>query len=118
MATSLLNHYRALTKLRQEHPALNSKDINLLETGNSGVYAALRSSGNEKILVLVNLTNADISDYQLRLDENVLPDSTVMPKTLFGSTTATSITVSSGKFSGYKPVDELLPYGSYIFQLN
>lgn len=115
---SLLNHYRLLTKLRQEHPALNSKDINLLETTNSGVYAVLRSSGNEKILVLVNLTNATILDYQLGLDEHILANSTITPKTLLGPTNAASLTISDGKFSGYKPVNELLPYQSYIFQLN
>jgi glycosidase len=115
---SLLNHYRALTKLRQEHPVLSGGQINLLETGNAGVYAILRSSEGEKFLVLVNLTDAPISDYQLSLDESVLPDGVITPKSLMDATEASGLTISGGKFSGYKPVDELSPYQSYIFQLN
>jgi len=114
---SLLNHYRTLTKLRQKHPALSSEDIHLLETGNPGIYAILRSAGNEKILVVVNLKNTPISDYQLSLEENLLSDDVITPKTLFGTTDATPVTISGGKFSGYKPTNELAPYQSYIFQL-
>lgn len=114
---SLLNHYRALTKLRQEHPALSSEDIHLLETGNSGIYAVLRRAGNEKILVIVNLRNTPISDYQLSLEEDLLSDGVITPKILFGTTDATPVTISDGKFSGYKPTNELAPYQSCIFQL-
>ena len=114
---SLLNHYRALTKLHQEHPALSSEDIHLLETGNPGVYAVLRGAGNEKILVVVNLKNTPISDYGVSLEENLLSDGVITPKTLFGTTDAPPVTISAGKFSGYKPTTELAPYQSYIFQL-
>jgi len=71
---SLLNHYRELTRLRKEHPALSVGEITLLETGNSGVYAALRNSADQKILVLVNLKGTPISDYQLSLEERLLSD--------------------------------------------
>ena len=114
---SLLNHYRVLTKLRQEHPALSSQTINLIETSNSGLYAVLRSSESEKILVLVNLTDTPISDYQLSLDVSALPDGVLMPKSLMGTGEAAAITVSGGKFNEYKPIDKLTPYQSYIFQL-
>jgi glycosidase len=114
---SLLNHYRVLTKLRQEHPALSSQTINLIETSNSGLYAALRTSESEKILVLVNLTDKPISDYHLSLDVSALPDGVLIPKSLMGTEAATPITVSGGKFSGYKPIDKLSPYQSYMFQL-
>ncbi len=116
-SASLLNYYRTLTKLRLEHPALNGGEISLMETDNPGVYAVLRSSGSEKILVLVNLKDTPISDYQLSLEESLLSDGVIVPKTLFGTTDATQVTVSDGKFSGYKPINELSPYQSYIFQL-
>lgn len=114
---SLLNHYRALTKLRQEHPALSGGQINLVETGNSGVYGVLRSSEAEKVLVLVNLKDTPISDYQLSLDESVLPDGVITPKSLMDTADSRAVAISAGKFSGYKPIGQLSPYQSYIFLL-
>ncbi len=114
---SLLNHYRQLIKLRRENPALSDGDIVLVETGNSGVYAVLRSSGSEKILVIVNLKRTPISDYALSLKGNLLSNGVITPHALFGTINAAPITVVEGGFSQYKPVEELLPYESYLFQL-
>lgn len=115
---SLLNHYRALIKLRTENEALYSPAMYLLETDNSGIYAVLRSSDSQTILVLVNLKGIPISDYQLSLNESLLLDGTVTPVSLLGAAEPTPVTISGGKFSGYKPLSELLPYQSYIFQLD
>jgi alpha-amylase len=114
---SLLNHYRALIKLRMEYPALSSGDITLVETGNSAVYAVLRSSDNGKILVMVNLKAVPISDYQLSLKENLLSDGVMTPHSLLGTIDALPVTILGGRFSEYKPIDELLPHKSYLFQL-
>jgi len=114
---SLLNHYRGLIKLREEYPALSSGDILLLETENSGVYAALRSSADQKILVIVNLKGTPISDYQLRLNESRLTDGTITPRSLFGTIETIPVLISGGKFSDYKPINELLPHESYILQI-
>ncbi|HLO13835.1 MAG TPA: alpha-amylase family glycosyl hydrolase [Anaerolineales bacterium] len=114
---SLLNHYRKLVKLRKENPGLNDGQITLVDTGNSAVYAALLHSADEKILVIVNLKGTAISDYQLSLSENLLADGVITPKTLFGKIDAIPVTISGGKFSEYKPIDELPPYASYLFQL-
>jgi glycosidase len=114
---SLLNHYRVLTKLREENSALRNGQVTLVDTGNPGIYAALLSSPTEKLLVLVNLKGTTISDYQLSLEENLLSDGSINPKTIFGTMEAIPVTVSGGKFNGYKPIDALAPYESYIFQL-
>ena len=114
---SLLNHYRELLELRRESPALSSLEITLLETGNSGVYAALRTTAEEKILVLVNLKGTPISDYGLSLEESLLSDGEITPRSLFGEVDPLPVAVSDGKFSGYKPMDELPPYGMYILQI-
>jgi glycosidase len=115
---SLLNHYRALIDLRHEHAALSGGNITLLETGNPGVYAALRASADENILVVINLKDEPISDYQLRLSESVLPDGTFTPQSLFGTIEALPLVVSGGKFSEYQPVPELSPYQPYLLLLN
>ena len=114
---SLLNLYRALTELRAEHPALRGGSISVLETEHAGVYAFLRSNGEENILVLVNLTEAAISEYALTLTESMLPSRIHSAISLLDSTQASSLTIRDEKFSDYKPLPELPPYQAYIFEL-
>ena len=114
---SLLNHYRTLIELRTENRALNSGEIILLETDHSAVYAVLRHAADQTILVLVNLEETPISDYKLSLNESLLTDGTITPRSLFGTMETLPVMISGGKFSEYKPVDELLPYQSYILQI-
>ncbi|MGZ9225851.1 MAG: alpha-amylase family glycosyl hydrolase, partial [Anaerolineales bacterium] len=114
---SLLNHYRELIRLRGEYQALSRGELALVETGNPGVYAVLRGAADQKIMVVVNLKGTPISDYRLSLNESLLSDGTLTPRTLFGTIDAIPVIVSGGKFSEYKPVDELLPYESYILEL-
>ncbi|MBI5354470.1 MAG: DUF3459 domain-containing protein [Chloroflexi bacterium] len=114
---SLLNHYRTLIQLRKEHPALQIGDAVLIETGNPAVFALLRTSGKEKILILVNLGKTPISDYKLSLGESILKNGTLTPTSLFGSAQAQSLKVIDGNFSGYIPLDELPPYQMYLFNL-
>ncbi|MBV6450956.1 MAG: Alpha-amylase [Anaerolineales bacterium] len=113
---SLLNLYRALIKLRIEHPALRDGKLFVVETPNTGVSAILRSNGNENILVLVNLTNSAISDYSLTLKESILPNGNLQVASLLDSSQAQTAVVHNGIFSDYKPLAELPPYQAYIFQ--
>jgi glycosidase len=117
VANSLLSHYQTLIQLRKEHPALQIGSAALLETGNPAVFALLRSSGNENILILVNLGKTPISDYKLSLDENALTDGTLTLISLFGSAQAQPLEITNGKFSGYKPLNELPPYQTFLFDL-
>jgi alpha-amylase len=114
---SLLNHYRTLIQLRKEHPALQIGNATLLETGNPAVFALLRTSGDEKILILVNLGKTPISDYKLSLGESTLTDGTLTLTSLFGAAQAQPLEITSGKFNGYKPLNELAPYRTYLFDL-
>ena len=114
---SLLNLYRTLTKLRAEHSVLRTGNITILETGNPGVYAALRSNADENILILINLKGTPLSDYALSLEEKLLSDGTLSLLSLMDTTSAASLTVNGGMFTGYKPLSELPPYQAYIFQI-
>jgi glycosidase len=114
---SLLSHYRELIQLRKEHSALRTGQTNLLETGNSGVYAILRSEGSEHLLVLANLTKSPIQDYALTLDSEIFANGTITPEALFGNGQGEQATISNKRFKDYKPLSELLSYQAYIFQL-
>jgi hypothetical protein len=53
----------------------------------------------------------------LSLKENLLPNGVLTPHSLLGTIDATSVTIADGGFKNYKPVEELLPYASYLFRL-
>lgn len=114
---SLLSHYRLLIQLRREYSAIRYGDMTLLEPGNPGIYAAIRRSTENNILILVNLTGTPVSEYQLRLTESILSDGSIKPILLFGTGDPGKLRISNGGFSGYKPFEELPPYSSFIILL-
>ena len=119
---SLLSHYRALVQLRCSHEALRVGDWALVETGTPKVYAFLRFSDDEVILVLLNLRDEELADYALSLPGGVLPAGALTPNTqafmLYGSGDPAGPTISAdGSFSDYQPFPSLPPYSSLILQL-
>jgi hypothetical protein len=68
-AGSLLSHYRRLIDLRQGHPALSQRDWADvgLEGSAASLYAFLRRTPGETLLVLANLGTVGVTDYGLDL---------------------------------------------------
>ena len=116
-SNSLLEHYRALIALRKAHSALRTGHVVLLETKNSGIYAALRIDQNETIMVLVNLTDESISDYELTLEGAGLAESSYSMETLFGTGQANG-PERSGEAFPYKPFENLDPYAMYVLKID
>tara|TARA_R110000796_G_scaffold183498_1_gene299891 strand:+ start:23554 stop:25284 length:1731 start_codon:yes stop_codon:yes gene_type:complete len=72
-ATSVLNHFRKMVKLRKENPVLIYGKYELLQAEHPTIYAYTRELENEKMLVLLNFseTNSEI------LIDNVTSDATI-----------------------------------------
>ena len=51
---SLLNHYRALIHLRNEHPALRTGEWMQIESNSEHIYAFFRYTDDETLLIIVN----------------------------------------------------------------
>ncbi len=116
---SLLNDYRALIHLRSEHEALREGDWTPVEPNSNRLYAFLRHTADETILVVVNLNPNPVKaeDYSLDLAEGPLSGA-VTAVTLFGPTVETSPEInSSGGFSGYHPLAEIPGQSATIIQL-
>jgi glycosidase len=115
---SLLNHYRALIRLRSDHEALRVGDWQPVTSDNDAIYAALRSTDKEQILVLINLGSKPVSDYQLALEAGPLQPG-VRPALLLGEAelNAGPVVNAGGGFAGYRPIAELPPQASYVIQL-
>ena len=115
---SILSHYRDLIRIRNEHAALRVGDMNLVNTNSLGLFADMRSSKNETVLVLINLSKVAISNYSLDLSQSALAEGKYQALAIMGSGPFTELTVgANGAFSAYKPVSEILPYTTIIIQL-
>jgi alpha-amylase len=115
---SLLSYYRTLISLRNLHPALYGTGINIVTSSNPGVYAVLRTSQSESILVVVNLTKAPISDYALDLKDPILQNGVYHLQSLLNTVVATDLKVVGNSFSDYKPLGVLPRYHANIFLLD
>jgi alpha-amylase len=114
---SLLNHYRALIHLRNAHEALRVGDWLLVETDQRSVYAFLRFSDEEIILVLVNLGRNPMDEYSLTLQAGPLSEG-LHPVLLMGEAESNMPSVNeAGGFDDYRPVNKLPPYSSFMIQL-
>jgi glycosidase len=115
---SLLEHYRSLLALRTAHSSMRTGTVTLLETGNPGVYVALRTDGNETILILANLTDLSITDYALTLKSADMTASAYEAKVLFGQGQPNGPERTGEAFPKFKPFEQLPPYAMYVIQLN
>jgi alpha-amylase len=113
---SLLSLYRRLIHLRNEHAALRVGDHYFLETAHPAVYAGLRVSQEETILVLINLGSQPISDYALNLAEGPLSGEYLPAPLQEGGQFTSPIVTDLGGFENYRPVPEIPPYGRFIVQ--
>ena len=115
---SILSHYRDLILLRSQHPALRVGDLSVLTTGNAALYAILRHSQQESVLVLVNLSAAPVTSYALGTAQSSLAEGTYTPYPILGEGEfATLSTDAGGAFSQYVPLLEIPPYSTFILQL-
>ncbi|MCA9944413.1 MAG: alpha-glucosidase C-terminal domain-containing protein [Anaerolineales bacterium] len=109
---SLLNHYRALIHLRNEHAALRVGDWTLLEANSNRLYTFLRQTDNETILVVINFNRNPVlaEDYGIEL-----------PDALTGAVTAVSLyglaPTNNPTGGSYVPFTEIPPQSTHIIQL-
>jgi alpha-amylase len=116
--SSLFNFYRELIAIRSRHTALQNGSLALVASENSGVYSILRNDATEKILVLINLTRKAINNYNLSVKNVPVPDGKYFLAPMFGTGTFPSLSIVNHDFENFKPLEELPPYGIYIFNLN
>jgi alpha-amylase len=117
-ATSLLSWYRSLIQLRNNHPALRIGDYYGITTNNSGVYAALRVSKEEAILILINLQKQPVTNYSLALSKSSLKGNFNL-HALLGEGSFANLTINGqGGFSNFQPLAEIPANGILVIQLS
>lgn len=117
-ADSLLEHYRALIQLRNNHITLQTGDLIPLKSNKPSIYAAIRTDENGTFLILTNLAEEAVTDYSIALDGAGLAESAYSVETVFGAEQATSPDGSGKAFQAYTPFESLPPFAMYILKLN
>jgi len=87
-----------------------------VEVEDKRIYAFLRHSDRETLLVLINLSGEPISNYGLSLAEGPLSEGSAS-EVLAGVSVSGPTVNAGGGFDGYTPLAELAPYSAYIIQL-
>jgi alpha-amylase len=115
---SMLNHYRSLIQLRNDHEALRVGEWAEVDTGNESLVAFLRHTDTETLLILINASHEAISDYDLALSAGPLTGD-ASSRLLYGEGDLIEPEVNNGGgFSSYKPLEELLPQSTYIIEFD
>lgn len=116
--TSLLSTYRDLISLRNQHAALRVGDFFPLEPQDPAVFASLRVSRQEIVLVVVNLSSEAVNDPVLSLSTGPLSGSyAVLPATSQPSQPPPLVANADGGFDGYRPSLPIPAYGLLLLQL-
>jgi alpha-amylase len=114
---SLLSTYRALIRARNQHAALRVGVQYLPQADQTSVFASLRVSKSEAVLVVINLGQDPVTNYHLSLASSPL-SGTYRASAIMGNGPATDLAANSqGGFDSYQPVTALPAYSTLLLQL-
>ena len=93
-------------------------DYTPVDSGNGALLAFLRSSGDDHVLVIVNLSEATVADYDLTLQAGSLAG-TYRASPLYGGEAELPQLAANDKggFEPYRPLAEIPGGGTIIIQL-
>ena len=104
--------------MRNNFSTLQTGDLIPLKSNKPAVYSALRTDENGTFLILANLSDKVISEYNIVLPDAELAESAYSVETVFGADQARVIERSGEAFPEYKPFESLAPYAMYVLKLN
>ena len=116
-STSLLEYYRSLIQLRNEHPALRIGKTYVADSKSNKIISYLRASKDETLLVIINIDDAPVSGYDLELSLGPLSGQYNAASLLDNSTINPLTSNAKGGFNAYNPLNELPPYSVTVIQL-
>lgn len=116
-ADSLWQHYRSLIELRQQYVALRQGIYIPLESSEEGVYAFMRRTEQQTVLVLINLTDAAIDQYQLNQDEFAFDTAFKQAKVVNHNIATQAPVLQKGFVQQYQPIASVAPNTTYVIEL-
>ena len=116
-SASLLEHYRKLIQLRNEHAALRIGKTYVADSKSNKIVSYLRVSKDETLLIIINIDDTSVSDYDLEISVGPLSGQ-YNATSLLDSAIINPLTANAkGGFDSYVPLNELPPYSVTVIQL-
>ena len=116
-SASLLEHYRKLIQLRNEHAALRIGKTYVADSKSNKLVSYLRVSKDETLLIIINIDDTSVSDYDLEISVGPLSGQ-YNATSLLDSAIINPLTANAkGGFDSYVPLNELPPYSVTVIQL-
>jgi glycosidase len=112
---SLLKYYQQLIAIRNTYAAISSGSYLPVATSNSKIYAAIRQTEKQTILIITNLSKETISDYSLTYDGIGIKRGKYTLTPVFGTQETGNLTVMKSGFSVISPFGDLPAYTTSIF---
>jgi glycosidase len=114
---SLLNHYRSLVHLRNQHPVLRAGDYLRFTSNCLQLYPVLRVEGNQAMILLANLGRREMEDCTLSISESPLAGQYEVTL-LFGKGDFGEITFGEdGSLSDYPLPGVIQPFQHFMLQV-
>ena len=114
---SLLSWYRQLIKFRTDYPVFSSGGYTAIKCSEREIYAALRESEEESVLVLINMSKNPIADFTLSFKGSSLPDGRYSSEPILGDVTITDLIVTAGNSTDYQSFLSLAPFQTILLRL-
>lgn len=114
---SLLNHYRRLIQLRNEHRALATGDWFKVSSSNSKIFAAIRQNSNETLLILLNLSDEEITDFKLRFSSGSILSAHNAQELFARLPVQPPELTAEGKFADYQPLDSMPATSTLVIKI-
>ena len=115
---SLLNLHRQLIHLRVQYPALGSGTLTPVAASDGAVAAYVRRSGDQAMLVVVNLGDRPLAGVSLAAPRGALPPGDWGALDLLGGPAGRPLRVAAdGSVGGYIALRTLAPMTGYVFAL-
>ena len=115
--TSLLEHYRTLIQLRNAHPALRIGKTFVTDSNSNKIVSYLRVSKDEMLLIVINIDDAPISNYEIEVSTGPLAGRYNVTSLLDDATINSLTANDKGGFDAYTPLPEIPPYSVIVIQL-
>jgi glycosidase len=111
---SLWTLYRRLIRLNASSPALRHGEPIAVSSSHRRVYAALRSTPEETVLVLANFDDQPVRSYALDAAQSPLSAGAAGREEIDGVAVKAPTPGANGGFAGWQPIAELPGNGVYV----